>query len=130
MVFHYKLPIPPYTETDDMKFEYDGDVMDGMITGDMSARSFIQTSDERAKDILDEPIPDVSELKPIVYNWKGSEDGKKHIGYSAQEVEKVLPDAVTESNGMKALNYIEVLVAKIASLEKRIAILEGENGKD
>jgi hypothetical protein len=108
----------------------DNDVMDGMITGDMSARSFVQTSDERAKDILDEPIPDVSELQPIVYSWKGSEDGKKHIGYSAQEVEKVLPDAVTESNGMKALNYIEVLVAKIASLEERVRILEGEHGKD
>lgn len=130
MVFHYAMPVPPFTETDHLKFAYNNDVMDGLITGDMTARSFIQTSDERAKDILDEPIPDVSELKPIMYSWKGSEDGKKHVGYSAQEVEKLLPDAVTEANGMKALNYIEVLVAKIASLEKRIAILEGENGKD
>lgn len=130
MIFHYKLLAPPYTETDNLKFEYDGDVMDGMITGDMSARSFIQTSDERKKDILDEELPDVSSIEPIVYKWKEAEDGKKHIGYSAQEVEKILPDAVTETNGIKALNYIEVLVAKIASLEKRIAILEGENGKD
>ena len=130
MVFHYKLEIPPFTEADHLKFEYDGDVMDGMITGDMSARSFVQTSDERKKDILDEAIPDVSSIEPIVYKWKDAEDGKKHIGYSAQAVEKILPDAVTETNGIKALNYIEVLVAKIASLEKRIAILEGENGKD
>ena len=130
MIFHYKLLAPPYTETDHLKFEYDGDVMDGMITGDMSARSFVQTSDERKKDILDEDIPDVSSIEPIVYKWKEAEDGKKHIGYSAQEIEKILPDAVTETNGIKALNYIEVLVAKIASLEKRIAILEGENGKD
>ena len=101
-----------------------------MITGDMSARSFVQTSDERKKDILDEAVPDVSSIEPIVYKWKEAEDGKKHIGYSAQAVEKILPDAVTETNGIKALNYIEVLVAKIASLEKRIAILEGENGKD
>lgn len=128
---------PPYTTTDTyhMKFEKidEGgtfDVMNGMITGDMTARSFIQTSDERKKNIFDESVPNVSSLKPIVYSWKGSEDGKKHIGYSAQEVEKILPDAVTETNGIKALNYIEVLVAKIASLEKRIAILEGENGKD
>lgn len=124
---HY---LPPSTYIDDMKFEYDDDVMDGMITGDMSARSFVQTSDERKKDILDETVPDVSSIEPIVYKWKEAEDGKKHIGYSAQEVEKILPDAVTETNGIKALNYIEVLVAKIASLEKRIAILEGENGKD
>ena len=130
MVFHYKLPIPPFTETDNLKFEYDGDVMDGMITGDMSARSFVQTSDERKKDILDEAVPDVSSIEPIVYKWKDTEDETKHIGYSAQAVEKILPDAVTETNGIKALNYIEVLVAKIASLEKRIAILEGENGKD
>ena len=122
--------LPPSTYIDDMKFEYDGDVMDGMITGDMSARSFVQTSDERKKDILDEVVPDVSSIEPIVYKWKEAEDGKKHIGYSAQAVEKILPDAVTETNGTKALNYIEVLVAKIASLEKRIAILEGENGKD
>ena len=120
----------PYTPTDvwHLKFEMDNDVVDGMITGDMSARSFVQTSDERKKDILDEVVPDVSSIEPIVYKWKDAEDGKKHIGYSAQEVEKILPDAVMETNGIKALNYIEVLVAKIASLEKRIAILEGENG--
>lgn len=125
---------PPYTQTDvyHMKFDYDldNDVMNGMITGDMSARSFIQTSDERKKDILDEAVPDVSSIEPIVYKWKEAEDGKKHIGYSAQEVEKILPDAVTETNGIKALNYIEVLVAKIASLEERVRILEGEHGKD
>ena len=127
--FHtWTYPNGPYV--DDMKFGYDDGLMDGMITGDMSARSFIQTSDERKKDIIDEPIPDVSELKPIVFSWKGSEDGRKHIGYSAQEVEKILPDAVTETDGFKALNYIEVMVAKIASLEERIAILEGEHGKD
>lgn len=122
----------PYTPTDvwHLKFEMDNGVMDGMITGDMSARSFVQTSDERKKDILDEAVPDVSSIEPIVYKWKETEDEKKHIGYSAQAVEKILPDAVTETNGIKALNYIEVLVAKIASLEKRIAILEGENGKD
>ena len=128
--YKYTLEVPPYTETEHLNFSYDGDVMDGMITGDMSARSFVQTSDERKKDILDEAVPDVSSIEPIVYKWKDTEDGKKHIGYSAQAVEKILPDAVTETNGIKALNYIEVLVAKIASLEKRIAILEGENGKD
>lgn len=126
---HRTSPIQP-TYADDMKFAYDSDVMNGMITGDMTARSFIQTSDERKKDILNEAVPDMSSIEPIVYKWKEAEDGKKHIGYSAQAVEKILPDAVTETNGIKALNYIEVLVAKIASLEKRIAILEGENGED
>jgi hypothetical protein len=81
-------------------------------------------SDIRLKDLTDYDY-NVSDIKPITYLWKDSRDNKKHIGYSAQEVQKVMPDAVNEGeDGMLSVNYIEVLVAKIAELENRIKQLE------
>jgi hypothetical protein len=52
---------------------------------------------------------------------------KLHFGVVAQEVEKVLPDLVqTDENGVKSVNYIELLIAKVAELEKRVKELENE----
>jgi len=90
----------------------------------VTATGFFNSSDNRLKDLTDYDY-NVSDIKPITYLWKDSRDNKKHIGYSAQEVQKVMPDAVNESeDGMLSVNYIEVLVAKIAELENRIKQLE------
>ena len=87
--------------------------------GTVTATGFFQSSDERLKDIISRN-GDV-----ITYKWKDGRDDKNHVGYSAQEVQKIMPDAVNESeDGMLSVNYIEVLVAKIAKLESRIKELE------
>jgi hypothetical protein len=89
------------------------------FTSTVTATGFFQSSDERLKDIISRN-GDV-----ITYKWKDGRDDKKHVGYSAQEVQKVMPDAVNEGeDGMLSVNYIEVLVAKIAELENRIKQLE------
>jgi len=90
----------------------------------VTALNFFSSSDIRLKEIVDYDYG-VSDIKPISYLWKDLRDNKKHVGYSAQEVQKVMPDAVNESeDGTLSINYIEVLVAKIAELENRIKQLE------
>lgn len=94
------------------------------VTGAITASGGFFNSDMRLKDLTDYDY-NVSDIKPITYLWKDGRDNKKHVGYSAQEVQKVMPDAVNEgTDGMLSVNYVEVLVAKIAELENRIKQLE------
>lgn len=94
------------------------------VSGTVTASGGFFNSDIRLKDVTDYDY-NVSEIKPMNYYWKDKRDEKKHVGYSAQEVQKVMPDAVNEDeNGMLSVNYIEVLVAKIAQMENRIKQLE------
>ena len=72
-------------------------------------------------------MPDVSSIKAVKFKWKenANRDESEHIGYIAQDVEKVLPYLVKEdAEGNKVLDYIAFLVAKVDSLEKRLAELE------
>jgi hypothetical protein len=94
------------------------------VNGAITASGGFFNSDLRLKDLTDYDY-NVLDIKPISYFWKDGRDNKKHVGYSAQEVQKVMPDAVNEgADGMLSVNYIEVLVAKIAELENRIKQFE------
>ncbi len=101
------------------------------------AGTLTQGSDRRAKDILDDNMPDVSAIKAVRYKWNDTvrnHDEAAHIGYIAQDVEKVAPYLVEtdENSGFKSIKYVEFLCAKIDQLErmverltKRVADLEG-----
>ena len=93
------------------------------------AGTLTQASDQRLKTISGE-VPDVSDIKARRFKWndeKLNHDDKEHIGYFAQDVEKVAPYLVAEDDmGYKSLDYIGFLVAKVASLEARVAELEKE----
>ena len=95
-------------------------------SGTVTASGGFFNSDMRLKDLTDYDY-NVSDIKPISYFWKDGRDSKKHVGYSAQEVQKVMPDAVNEgTDGMLSVNYVEVLVAKIAQMEKEIELLKSK----
>jgi hypothetical protein len=96
------------------------------FSGTVTASAGFFNSDMRLKDLTDYDY-NVSDIKPITYLWKDVRDNKKHVGYSAQEVQKVMPDAVNEDEkGFLSVNYIEVLVAKISQMEKEIAYLKSK----
>lgn len=96
------------------------------VTGAITASGGFFNSDMRLKDLTDYDYS-VSDIKPITYLWKDGRDNKKHVGYSAQEVQKVMPDAVNEgTDGMLSVNYVEILVAKISQMEKEIAYLKSK----
>ena len=86
------------------------------------------SSDIRLKNIQNNKFPDVSEISAKKFIWNElyeDNDNKEHIGYIAQDVEKIAPYLVDEDeNGYKRLNYIEFLCAKIQCLENKIKQLE------
>jgi hypothetical protein len=85
----------------------------------VSASGFIVSSDRRLKNIVSRSGD------MVTYTLKADKNKILHYGYIAQEVEKVLPTTVsTDDKGMKAVNYIEVLVKKVNDLEKKIEQLE------
>jgi hypothetical protein len=91
----------------------------GYVSGNITSAGGFFNSDIRLKDIISRD-GDV-----VVFKWKDGRDDKTHIGYIAQEVQEIFPDAINEGeDGMLSVNYTEVLVAKIAELEKRIKQLE------
>lgn len=90
------------------------------------AGTLTQASDARFKDETG-PVPDVSGIraKRFVWNDKMPHDDNEHVGYFAQEVEAVTPIFVRENDeGVKSLDYIGLLCAKIDWLERRVAELE------
>lgn len=90
----------------------------GEVNGAITCVSVTQTSDGRLKEILPESIPDLSKVKAVRFRWKDGRDDREHIGYIAQDVEEIAPEMVTEEEGTKALDYIQVLVAKVERLER------------
>lgn len=92
------------------------------------------TSDIRIKDTLEYDYSAVDSLRAISFKYKDARDnGRVHVGYIAQEVQEVLPDAVyvqtdEEGNevedGLLSVDHVQVLIAKVALLEKKVKELE------
>ena len=89
------------------------------FSSSVTATGFFESSDLRLKNIVKRD-GDV-----VYFNWKNGQDNKLHIGYIAQEVKKTNPDQVkADDKGFLSVNYTEVLVEKVRSLEKQIAELQ------
>jgi len=89
--------------------------------------SIYNPSDIHLKDKI-EPITenrcsDFNNLEPKEFIYK-EDPTKKHFGFIAQDVEKIYPELVKNSDlGYKTINYIEIiplLVSKINSMQKEI----------
>jgi hypothetical protein len=68
--------------------------------------SLIAASDERVKENI-EPLGEVAGEKVYSYDYKGKfDDGERHIGVMAQDIERKRPDAVmTGKDGVKRVHY-------------------------
>lgn len=70
---------------------------------------YYSSSDIRYKNVIKHSCIDLSNLAALpifLYTWKDRRDNTIHIGSSAQAVEQVIPQLVTEnSTGFKSLNY-------------------------
>jgi hypothetical protein len=110
-------------------------VGNGLFTGEVTAYS---SSDSRLKQNI-KPITsalDIIEgLNPVSYNWNKKaialnsikDDIRTNYGVIAQEVEKILPDLVHQTNGYKSVDYIQmigILLAGVRELNCRINNLE------
>jgi hypothetical protein len=95
------------------------------VSGNVLATAFFTSSDITLKNIIKTSYNPTG-IEAISYKWKDSGiDTKVHVGYSAQQVQEFMPDAVSkDSNGKLSVNYVEVLVAKIAALEAEVKLLK------
>ncbi|KKW23663.1 MAG: hypothetical protein UY67_C0019G0008 [Candidatus Kaiserbacteria bacterium GW2011_GWA2_52_12] len=105
------------------------------VTSNLYAAAFIYASDERLKeDIV--PISDsllkLGKITGVSFTWKEGTPraGQHDIGVIAQDVEKVVPEAVTtDANGMKAVDYprlIPLLINAVNEQQKEIDGLKAE----
>jgi hypothetical protein len=92
-----------------------------LVHGQVLAAAFVQTSDDALKEDVSPASLPRARLSPIVYRLKGS--SRRQLGFSAQQVETVLPEAVLEAAGRRHLDLGAVLayvVARLNELEDRI----------
>jgi hypothetical protein len=95
-------------------------------------------SDARLKDIGTDftlGLSEVMQLQPIYYNYKlnnalGLRDTSEHVGLIAQNVQKVIPDAVTtNSRGYLILNNDPIIFAMLNAIkELNAVVVKIENG--
>lgn len=96
------------------------------------ATSFLYLSDRRLKENiapLDEGLITLMKLRPVSFTWNAKADGgragKDDIGFIAQEVEKIVPEAVSTdtTTQMKAVDYpklVPILVKAIQEQQRTI----------
>jgi hypothetical protein len=114
----------------------------GTVSVNTSGTTYNTTSDIRLKQDI-EPIADGTDklmaMNPVSYNWKADPDGPRSMGFIAQEMQEVMPEAVAvgdDEDAMMSMDYgriTPILVSalqdahrKIEELEARIAALEAK----
>lgn len=90
------------------------------------------TSDVSLKDNIERIVNPLNVLEQITgysFNWKS--DGSKAYGFTAQDLEKILPDIVkTRDDGIKGINYLNLiafLVEAVKEMKKEINELKNNN---
>lgn len=107
---------------------------DGSLSwnGTFSATTLKATSDKRKKTNITETSADLSAIKAYRYKFKEPSEADKgfHVGLIAQEVEKVLPEAVSKDDkGFLTLDYnavVAVLVDEVNQLKSEIKQLKAK----
>jgi hypothetical protein len=69
-------------------------------------------------------LNEVLNLKPRSYNMK--DGGKEEIGFIAQEVEKIIPEIVSDpiGNGVKGMNYANMVALLTKAIQEQQAQIE------
>ncbi len=120
----YNTPESTYLYSNNSKALYLASNQAATFTSTVTATNFINSSDERLKENIEEVCNNNIEVSWKTFNFK-TEKEQKRYGVIAQELEKTNPEFVREdSQGFKSVAYIDLLIAKIAELEARIQKLE------
>ena len=89
------------------------------------------TSDARLKTNvadLKDALDNINKLHPVTYNWiDSSRSSGKHIGFIAQEMQKVYPDFVSivdEKNGYLGIDYSNLVAPLVAAVQQMDLKLE------
>lgn len=113
--------------------------------GVIRASSYLYTSDARAKKSIhsiENALDQVTKLRGVRFTWKDSD--RDDIGFIAQEVKKVEPDLVEDSEALMSVKYgnisallveaikeiksmLDTLIGTDKALKEEIESLKGEN---
>ncbi len=112
----------------------------GSVSVTSSGATYNTTSDIRLKQDIEplEATDKLMQMNPVSYSWKADPDGPRSMGFIAQEMADVMPEAVsTGDDDMMSMDYgriTPILVSalqdahrKIEQLEQRIAEMETGN---
>ena len=136
-----------YTNMDRMIIDVGGNVGIGntspseklQVSGNIHATAYLYSSDKRLKkniQTIQDPLKKVLALRGVNYEWK--KDNRKSVGFIAQEVELIFPEAVrtAKQDGMKSVEYgnlvaplLEAFKASHTQHEARLKVVESENKK-
>lgn len=99
------------------------------VTGTLKGGTVQATSDRRLKTNISE-LESLNIASVKAYRYVLKSDGMHHVGLIAQDLIKVLPEAVqADENGFLSIDYnavVALLVNKVQSLEARVSKLEGK----
>lgn len=101
--------------------------------GTFAADAFKALSDKNYKKDITSVSYDLSKLKSYRYKLKNDKSGSWYIGLIAQEVQEIIPEAVTKTETKDGdyltLDYnaiVAALVTEVNQLKKRIEVLENK----
>lgn len=96
---------------------------------------FFETSDKTLKNFKSDIKIDfdlLSKLPKKYFTWKEDETEQLHIGTSAQDVQQLFPELVSENDGVLSVDYAKLSIIALAAIDKlneRIEYLEKQLNK-
>jgi hypothetical protein len=106
------------------------------VNGSLLANGTLYASDERFKQniiAISSPLKKIQQLNGVEYEMRISEFPQKHfipgrqIGLIAQNVEKVIPEAVNEMDGYKGVDYGKLVPLLIEGIKEQQKQIESSN---
>lgn len=99
-----------------------------LVAGDIGATSFVYTSDlnlkKNIKTLSSDTLNKILQLRGVSFNWK--KDNEAGVGLIAQEVEKVFPELVSNSNGVKGVQYGNLVAPLIEAVKAQQQAIEAQ----
>jgi hypothetical protein len=110
--------------------------VNGTVAG---VNAYVQTSDARYKKNI-QPITEglslVAKMKPVSYEWnkeaypKKNFENKPQLGFIAQDMEKIVPQAVSkDSSGYYGMSYTTLIPVLVKAIQEQQEIITKQNGR-
>lgn len=95
-------------------------------SGNVTATSFVISSDEQLKqniEVMPSALEKLEQIRGVQFQWKAN--GASDVGVIAQEVEEVLPEAVSMgADGYRKVDYMRLVPLLIQSIREQNAVIK------
>ena len=97
------------------KLTFNPSTGDLTVGGNVTANSDLNLKEDIVT--IPDALQKVRDMRGVSFSWK--ENGRKSIGVVAQEVEKVLPELVNETDGVKSVAYGNIIGLLIEAIKEQ-----------